>query len=342
MELIPVSKDIPILNKIPVVKRVNNNSSSLIQVSNEPLQFQQNPFIEANTKSTTLDFLKQECISPVYASNELAIAHDKFIEVTQECITEIYPNEKIDLPDIRCSHLIKGRKTSAIHKKNSELTEEDITRFYERLAFVIRIPSIKSNVNGNLLSLTIGGVRCFNKQNLFRKKSMESFQVFCGFTNTVCTNLTISTDGYQSCIKVSSISELKTQIKELIQKYNIDYQIKQFTDFSRQYLSEKQFAQLVGRAKLYQFLPKKEKLEIPQLLINDGQISTIAKDYYQDERFCKNEVGNINLWDLMNLFTSANKSSYIDTFLDRNVNAFDFTKSISKAVNDGSYHWFLS
>lgn len=57
--------------------------------------------------------------------------------------------------------------------------------------------------------------------------------------------------------------------------------------------TESQFAQLVGRARLYNHLPKNEKLQMPQFLLNDWQVSTIAKDYYQDERFCKNDEGTI-------------------------------------------------
>lgn len=42
--------------------------------------------------------------------------------------------------------------------------------------------------------------------------------------------------------------------------------------------------------------------------------------------------------------TGSNKASYIDTFLERGVNAFDFTKGVSNALSDSnsSYSWFLS
>ncbi|GLB53444.1 hypothetical protein NBRC110019_24850 [Neptunitalea chrysea] len=69
----------------------------------------------------------------------------------------------------------------------------------------------------------------------------------------------------------------------------------------------------------------------------------MARDYYQDDSFCKSENGDINLWKLYNLFTQANKSSYIDTFLDRSNNAYSFSNSLLKALNgDNNYHWFLS
>ena len=108
-------------------------------------------------------------------------------------------------------------------------------------------------------------------------------------------------------------------------------------------LSEHEFAQLIGRARLYQHLPKAEKQAVAPFHFNDSHINTMAKDYYEDKNFCRQEDGRINLWDMYNLFTQANKSSYIDTFLDRNLNAFEFSKGIQKTLNGNSdYHWFLS
>jgi len=99
----------------------------------------------------------------------------------------------------------------------------------------------------------------------------------------------------------------------------------------------------IGKAKLYNFLPKDEKAKIPELSLIDSQISTIAKDYYADANFCRNTDGTINLWNVYNLFTGANKGSYIDSFLSRNVNAFSFSKGLAETINGGnSYEWFLN
>ena len=128
-----------------------------------------------------------------------------------------------------------------------------------------------------------------------------------------------------------------------MENYNAQSHLNEMKQLSQQSMTEKQFAQLIGRARLYNFLPKDEKSQIPELTLNDGQISTVAKDYYQDESFCRDDNGDINLWKLYNLFTRANKSSYIDSFLSRNVNAFDFSKGLANAINgDSNYHWFLS
>ncbi|WP_229311424.1 DUF3871 family protein [Larkinella rosea] len=50
-----------------------------------------------------------------------------------------------------------------------------------------------------------------------------------------------------------------------------------------------------------------------------------------------------HLWKLYNLFTGAVKSSYIDTFLDRNVNSLELTGGILKSLQGlhASQGWFL-
>ena len=71
--------------------------------------------------------------------------------------------------------------------------------------------------------------------------------------------------------------------------------------------------------------------------------NAIARDYYTDKSFCRDDNGDINLWKLYGLFTGANKMSYIDTFLDRSVNTFSFKESLAQALEHNSQmSWFLS
>ncbi|MBK0369804.1 DUF3871 family protein [Flavobacterium agrisoli] len=302
------------------------------------------PFIEANTSEIGLEVLKSDCVIPVFSKdNERTIAHQEFINLAQDCASKAFPNHIFDEPEIRVSHQIKGRTPDAIHKQARDLLDHERTQYFERMAFIIRIPSIIETINGNEIALTIGGVRSYNLENLYNKKSFEKFKFFIGFQVKVCCNLCVSADGFVEEMRVSSYHELESKIMEVLYNFNTERQLVQMQQFSKLSLSEHQFAQLLGRARLYQHLPKKDKLSIPNLSFNDGQLNTIAKDYYEDESFCRNEQGDINLWNVYNLFTQANKSSYIDTFLDRNVNAFDFTKGVSKAlIGSGDYHWFLS
>jgi hypothetical protein len=315
-----------------------------LEIPSENKVYQQNPFLEANTKQVSLSTLKNDCIIPVFSKdNEKTLAHQEFIEIAQNCVQKVFSHHTIEAPEVRVSHQIKGRTADAIYKPVKELLDHEKTQYFERMAFIIRIPSITENINGNDVALTVGGVRAYNQENLYNRKSFEKFKFFIGFQNMVCCNLCISTDGYQDEMRVVNYLELQSKILELIQGYNAQNHLQEMKQLSEQNLTEQQFAQLIGRTRLYHYLPKQEKSKIPEFLLNDGQISTVAKDYYLDDSFCRNDKGDINLWNVYNLFTGANKSSYIDSFLSRNVNAFDFTKGLANAINgDSNYHWFLS
>lgn len=307
-------------------------------------KFLHKPFIEANTKEISLLNLQRDCVIPVFSKdNERTIAHQEFIEIAQNCVSKVFPNHIFDNPEIRVSHQIKGRTPEAIHKNVKDLLDHEKTQYFERMAFIIRIPSIVHTINGNEIALTIGGVRSYNLENLYNKKSFEKFKFFIGFQNKVCCNLCVWSDGFIDDMKVTSYQELEAKILDVIQNYNAEKHLLGMKQLAQHSLTECQFAQLIGRTRLYQHLPKNEKTLIPNLNFTDGHINTIAKDYYEDASFRRNEQGDINLWNVYNLFTQANKSSYIDTFLDRNVNAFDFTQGIQKAlIGNGDYDWFLS
>ena len=48
------------------------------------------------------------------------------------------------------------------------------------------------------------------------------------------------------------------------------------------------------------------------------------------------------MWKMYNLLTGANKSSYIDSFLDRSLNAGELSTGICKALEgDSEYSWFI-
>lgn len=302
------------------------------------------PFIVANTIEVPLHHLKQDCIIPVFSKdNEKTIAHQEFIESVLTAISKVFPHHSISTPEIRVSHQIKGRTPDAIHLNAKDLLDHQKTIYYERMAFVINIPSIVDSINGNELTLSVGGVRSYNLENLYNKKTLEKFKFFIGFQNKVCLNMCINTDGFKEDLRVSSASELQHKVIDVMQNYNAEVHLMEMKELTQDYLSEHQFAQLIGKSRLYQHLPKSEKQKIPMLNFNDSHINTMAKDYYEDKNFCRLDDGRINLWDVYNLFTQANKSSYIDTFLDRNLNAFEFTKGIQKTLNGNSdYHWFLS
>ena len=166
-------------------------------------------FIEANTNEVTLQHLVNDCITPVFAKdNELTINHAAFIDTIQEATRDYFHGEIVDDAAIRVSHIIKGRIPEALHKPANQLLESDKTLYYERCAFSIDVPSIYQDIHGNRLNLSIVGVRAYNLQSLYTKKSPELFKLAIGFKNQVCCNMCIMTDGYREDLRVSSTTEL--------------------------------------------------------------------------------------------------------------------------------------
>lgn len=301
------------------------------------------PFIEANTKAVTLDHLQNDCITPVFSKdNEVTISHSQFIETVWECTQRMFRNCIVEEPEIRVSHIIKGRTPEAIHKTVKELTEEDKTIYYERMMFCMEIPSITETIDGCRLNLSVGGVRAYNQENLYSKKGFEKFKVFIGFKNMVCCNMCVSTDGLYEEIRVTDTSNLMAKMTELIVSYNAKQHLERMKALLDISMTESQFAQLVGKARLYQFLPPAQRKQLPAFEFTDCHLNTIAKAYYNDATFACNKQREIDLWRVFNLFTGANKSSYIDSFLARSRNAAEFISGVSKALAGASEHkWFV-
>jgi hypothetical protein len=93
---------------------------------------------------------------------------------------------------------------------------------------------------------------------------------------------------------------------------------------------------------MYPHLPTSVKAEIPPILFGDQMMANVVKDYYKDHSFCRDANGDINLWKLYNLFTGANKSSYIDSFLDRSVNAYLLVEQIRYGLEHKNNSWYLN
>jgi hypothetical protein len=321
---------------------VLNNQEHQIIDETEVIVFPKRNFIEANTSEVSLHHLKNECTIPVFAKdNECTISHYEFINSTKEVVEDVLNYKGILKPDIRVSHVIKGRIPTAIGKPAKELLEHEKTIYYERMAFVIEVPEISEVINGNKLNLTIGGVRSYNQQNLFSKKSMEKFKVFVGFQNTICTNLCISTDGLQDDLRISSVLELKAKVYELINNYKKKEHLENMQRMLRYSLTEVQFAHLIGKMKLFPYLTKEEKHNLFPLSMNDTQLNIVVRDYHTDAHFSKSENNTISFWNLYNLFTEANKSTYIDSNLERNVNAYAYVNYLLNAIENEESNYFI-
>lgn len=344
MQLQPVKANLIYLSR---VNRVFDLSKQEI-VDVEPIlsrrEVKRLPFIEANTKEVTIEHLKDDCIVPVFSKdNEITISHPNFIESVWEAANRVFPSESIELPEIRVSHIIKGRTPEAIHKSVKDLLEEDKTIYYERMMFCFEIPTIHEDIMGNRLNLTIGGVRAYNHENLYSKKGVEKFKIFIGFKNLVCCNMCVSTDGFKSELKVMDTNGLFNAAIQLFQEYNIAKHLYYMGAFQDSYMTEQQFAQFLGKSRLYQYLPLEQKKSLPQMLMTDTQIGIVAKSFYHDDNFSlPDNQKEISMWNVYNLLTGANKSSYIDNFLDRAYNATQLADGLNKALyGESEYIWFI-
>ena len=299
-------------------------------------------FISANTSETNLQHLKEDCIVPVFTKdNELTISHPVFIESVYKAAKDVFPNEVIEEPEIRVSHIIKGRIPEAVHKPVNQLLESDKTIYYERMAFAFEIPTIYSSIGGNRLNLCITGVRAYNRENLYSKKTAEKFSIAIGFLNTVCCNLCTFTDGYKADLKAMNRYDLYRGAIDLFTRYSAEKHLHYMNEFTKYDMTESQFAQFIGKTRLYQYLPNKQKLHLPYIGITDSQINMVAKSYYKDDNFSK-DGDKINMWKVYNLMTGANKSSYIDNFLDRSLNASQITEGLTRALRgESEYSWFI-
>ena len=299
-------------------------------------------FLEANTNAITLEELAEQCVVPTWANQELTISHQDFINTVHDAACNVFAGETVNTPEIRVSHIVRGRIPSALGKRSSELLESEKTQFYQRLAFAFTIPSLHECINGQRLELCIGGVRNYSDLNLYRaNRGMEKFTIFIGWRVNVCSNQVLTGDGVRLALEVMSIHDLYKSVLELFYSFNLERDIELLQNLTKVRLTETQFAQIVGRMRLYQALPSYQQRRIPKLLITDSQINNVCRDYYNNPNFgAKNST--ISMFDFHNLLTEANKSSYINDYVQRGINATDVTVGICKALQgDSEYSWFL-
>ena len=299
-------------------------------------------FLDANTNSISMEELKTQCVVPTWANQELTISHQDFIESVHDAAKTFYQGESITAPSIRVSHIVRGRTPDALGKKASELLECEKTQFYQRLAFAFTIPTIYETIEGHRLELCVGGVRNYNDLNLYRSsKGVEKFSVFVGWRVVICSNQVLTGQGVKLSLEVMDLKQLYQQVMELFNQFNPAKDIHLMQTLSNTYLTETQFAQIVGRMRLYQAIPQGLSRRIPRLLITDSQINNVCRGYYSNPDF-KGQEGAISMWNFHNLLTEANKSSYIDNYLQRAVNATEVAVGLNNAMHgDSTYQWFL-
>jgi len=303
-------------------------------------------FIESNTQAITLDELETKNIVPTFGDNSLTISHQNFTKTIVGAAASIFGN--VTTPEMRVSHPINGRIPSAIYKKQSELTDEDKTLYYERMCFVAKSETLKKELNGQEVHLTFVGARSYSEDRLFGRPTPLHFKFAVGWQVRVCSNLMITTNGLVSSCECMTEADLYQKAWQLFSEYKpiCEEELNTLGRLKNTYLSEDQFTKIIGRLRLYQFLPRAEQRELPEILLGDQAINAATKGYVQNKNFGRNNPsGDFTCWDLYQLLTEAAKGSYIDLFLSRENNATNFSMGIANALNGHDtegYSWFLS
>ena len=302
-------------------------------------------FIESNTQAITLEELTTKNIIPTFCDNTLTISHQNFIGSVIGVAKKVFG--ELTTPELRVSHPIIGRVPSAQHKKVSELRDDEKTTFYQRMAFCAHVKNLTRTINGETVHLCIGGVRAYNEDKLYNRQSTMKFKIFVGWQVRVCSNLMLTCDGNSGTIDCMTEADIMQKSLELFNGFNPHKEdtLRLLENLSSTTISEEQFCQIIGRMRLYQFLPLAEQKQLPPLTIGDQAVNAMVKNYISNPNFGKKEGEEFTAWNLMQLANEAVKQSYIDKWLDRNQNCTDFSIGIQKALNGEDtegYSWFLN
>lgn len=302
-------------------------------------------FIESNTSAITLEELTNKNIIPTFCDNTLTISHQNFIGAVSKVAEQIFG--ELTPVECRVSHPIIGRVPSAQNKKASELREDEKTVFYQRLAWVAHARNLTNTINGQTVNLCIGGVRAYNEDKLYRPQTPMKFKIFVGWKVRVCSNLCLTCDGFSGTIECMTEADIMQKALELFSGFNPrkEETLGLLENLQSTEISEELFCKIIGRLRLYQFLPVNEQKALPSLNIGDQAVNTMVKGYVSNPNFGKKEGEIITCWNLLQLANEAVKSSYIDTWLDRNRNCTDSALGIQQAIegNDTEgYSWFLN
>jgi hypothetical protein len=302
-------------------------------------------FIESNTLAISIEELATRCIVPTFSDNSLTIAHQNAIAAVYKAAEDVFG--ELTPPECRVSHAINGRVASAIHKPAKELTDEEKTIFYQRLAFVAHVKSLTRIVAGQPVELTIGLCRAYNEDKLYSKKSPEKMKIFVGWKVRVCSNLCLTCNGNSGIVEVLTEADVYQKAYQLFRRFDPEKEdtLKLIENLNNTRISESLFCYIIGRLRLYQALPTEQQKSLPSIEIGDQAVNAAVRGFVSNPNFgIKEGESSISMFEMLQLLNEAIKQTYIDKWVDRNQNCTDFALGIQKAIqgNDTEgYNWFL-
>ena len=328
---------------VPVEGRIV--SDSLLNFEVAPEETEHPNFIESNTEAISIDELVSRCIVPTFSDNTLTIAHQNAIAAVYKAAEEVFG--ELTPPECRVSHAINGRVASALHKPAKDLTDDEKTVFYQRIAFIAHVKSLTRIVAGQTVELTIGMCRAYNEDKLYSRPSPEKFRLFVGWKVRVCSNLCLTCSGNSGLVECMTEADIYQKAYQLFSKFDPQKEetLELLENLNNTRISESQFCYIIGRMRLYQALPNEVQKTLPVLEIGDQAVNAAVRGFVTNPNFgLKEGETSITTWEMLQLFNEAIKQTYIDRWLDRNQNCTDFLLGIQKALqgeDTEGYSWFL-
>ena len=303
------------------------------------------PFIEANSAAVSWKELTEESILPSYADGEIVVPHSHFIQAVVMAAHDALPQDTFGPVELRASHLTQGRIPSAIYKKTSELLESDKTKYWERICFCVQITSRQTNILGEGCTLTFGGCRSLQDINFHGRKTSEVFQCYISYRAKICSNLMISLqDGLKDRIEASGPAEIYAAAYQLFSQFNAEENLSSLDGLGRTRITVDQFTHLIGKLRYYSCLSTADKRELPfQIELGDSQVYAATRNFVNGH-FGLNGRDSVDLFQMLNCFNQASKSSYLHNFLLKNANCTELALGVQRSLEgvNHDYDWLLS
>lgn len=335
-------------NNDMILTPIGGQIVSSISLGTAEEQSEKHPnFIESNTQGITFEELTEKNVIPTFADGTLTLSSGSIIKATMRAAEEVYG--ELTIPEIRVSHRIQGRTPEAMNKPTSELQDEDITTFYQRMAFLCRVQGITRIINGQEVHLCIGATRSYSEDKLFGRPTPSKMRLFVGWFVKVCTNGCLTCDGNSGTIECMTEADVYEKALALFKSFDPEKEntLEMLENLGTTRISESDFCKIIGRLRLYQALPSSEQSVLPKVILGDQAVNKMVQGYVSNPNFgLKDGADSISLWELLQLANEAVKQgAYIDQWLERNQNCTDFVLGIQRAIlgiDQEGYDWFLN
>jgi len=304
-------------------------------------------FIESNTQGISFEELTEKNVIPTFADGTLTLSSGSIIKATMRAAEEVYG--ELTPVEIRVSHRIQGRRKEAELKSASELQDEDITTFWQRMAFICHVKTLTRTINGAEVHLCIGGTRSYSEDKLFGRPTPSKMRLFVGWFVRICSNGCLTCDGNSGTIECLTEADVYEKATALFRSFDPEKEtaLAMLENLGTTRISESEFCKIIGRLRLYQALPASEQNVLPKVILGDQAINKVTQGYVSNPNFgLKEGADSISLWELLQLANEAVKQgAYIDNWLERNQNCTDFVLGIQRALlgtDQEGYDWFLN